>query len=111
LSLPECAVCASPERERVRVLASGELDLSTVGLLRREVDELLAVGWQDLVVDLREVTFADSAVVHLLLSVSDHVAGRDGTLSIVVEPGPVVELLTLSGVAPQLPLALPAMAR
>jgi anti-sigma B factor antagonist len=93
MSLPLFAVSAMPDRERVRVLAAGELDLSTCDALRRQIAELLNVGWRDITVDLREVTFIDTAGVHVLLA-ADRRAHDDGArLTVVAEAGPVRSLL------------------
>ena len=105
MSLVPCAVAVIPDRSRVRVVAAGELDLSTAPMLRRELDELVAVGWRDVTVDLRETTFADTSALHVLLDAHARLAGCGGTLSVMVEAGPVADLLALSGTRHALPIA------
>src|SRR5688572_1791778 len=56
-----------PDRRRVRVVPRGELDMATVDDLAAEIDELVARGFDSVVLDLRETSFLDSSGVHLLL--------------------------------------------
>jgi anti-sigma B factor antagonist len=97
LALPSLSVSVIPDRDRVRVLAVGELDLSTAELLDAQLDELFAVGWSEVTVDLREVEFMDSSGVHVLLRARQGADGTPGRLEVVVDPGPVQELLRLTG--------------
>jgi len=96
-----CDVSAFPDRDRVVAVAAGELDLSTVPLLRRQIDELLDVGWFDLRVDLREVTFMDSCGVHLLLDTHRRTRTLGGTLTVIASPGPVTGVLEPHGGRPR----------
>ena len=50
--------------------ASGELDLAAGPRLRRPADELVAAGFEQLVIDLRAVTFIDVSAVRLLLELA-----------------------------------------
>ena len=52
-----------------RVTASGEIDSSSAPQLRAELDSLLAAGARELVVDLCDVTFLDSAGLCVLAAV------------------------------------------
>jgi anti-sigma B factor antagonist len=105
VALPLLAVSAVPDRERVRVVAAGELDLSTAGELRRQIAELLDVGWRDVLVDLREVTFMDTSGVHVLIEADARARAGGVRLVVVVEPGPVRELLGLTAADRTLTLA------
>jgi anti-anti-sigma factor len=88
-----------PDRGRVIVALEGELDFSNVDAVRAALDELRAVGWQTIVVDLRELTFIDSTGLSLLLE-ADHAARRQGTTLAIVDGSPavarVLELVGLS---------------
>jgi anti-sigma B factor antagonist len=66
--LPDFTVAIHPHRGQVVVAPSGEMDLTTVGGVEREVADLRAAGFDDIVVDLRAVTFLDSSGLHLLLT-------------------------------------------
>jgi anti-anti-sigma factor len=83
-----------PERERVRLVPQGELDISTVAGLSAQVAELRDVGFSDLTVDLRHVTFMDACGVHLLLDINAGCREAGGTLR-VVATGPARRLLDL----------------
>jgi anti-anti-sigma factor len=83
-----------PERERVRVIPEGELDISTVAGLSTQVAELRQVGFSDLTVDLRRLTFMDVCGVHLLLDIDAACHEAGGTLR-VVATGPARRLLDL----------------
>jgi anti-sigma B factor antagonist len=96
-----------PERDRVVVLAQGELDVATVPRLEQEVRELRAAGSASIVLDLRELTFMDSTGVRLLLQF-DAEARSDGfSFAILDCEGPVRRVLTLTGVAHRLAHAQP----
>jgi anti-sigma B factor antagonist len=105
VSLPLLAVSAVPDRERVRVLVAGELDLATVGDVRDQIAELLDVGWRDVLIDLREVTFIDTSGVHVLLDADQRARAEGVRLAVVVEAGPVRELLRITATDQILTLA------
>jgi anti-sigma B factor antagonist len=103
--LPQLAVTAVPDRDRVRVLAAGELDLATAGTLSDQIAELLDVGWARMLIDLRELTFMDTSGVHVLLDANRRARAEDVELVVVVAPGPVREPLRLTAADRTLPLA------
>jgi anti-anti-sigma factor len=83
-----------PERERVRLVPQGELDIGTVAGLSTRVAELRNVGFSDLTVDLRHLTFMDACGVHLLLDIDADCREAGGTLR-VLATGPARRLLDL----------------
>ncbi len=86
-----------PDRERVLVLLGGELDLATVDFVRQELEALRSAGWQQLVLDLSEVSFMDLAGVRLLLSAFEQ-SDRAGSLFRVRGASPQVRrILELTG--------------
>jgi anti-anti-sigma factor len=95
---PVFDVAVHPHRSRVRVAASGELDLSTCEVLRAQLDELWASGWTDVVVDLREVTFMDSTRRARPDRQPPAGSTRRAALSIIDGADPVSRVLQLSGV-------------
>jgi anti-sigma B factor antagonist len=105
LALPLLAVSALPDRDRVHILVAGELDLATAGGLRDQIAELLDVGWRDVLVDLREVAFMDTSGVHVLLDADERARAEGVRLAVIVEPGPVRELLRLTATDQILTLA------
>jgi anti-anti-sigma factor len=89
---PTCQVI--PERERVRVIPEGELDISTVAELGTRVGELRQVGFSDITIDLRRLTFMDACGVHLLQDIDADCREAGGMLR-VVATGPARRLLDL----------------
>jgi anti-sigma B factor antagonist len=80
---PEFFCHVQPDRERVIVALGGELDLAAAPQLEATVDELLDVGFGCIVVDLRPLTFLDSAGVHTLISTAESAERRGCGLSLV----------------------------
>jgi anti-anti-sigma factor len=70
-SPPAFEVVVHAEREAVRVAASGELDFATIDRLRDEAEELIAAGFQSVIIDLRGLTRIDRAGLHLLDRLAD----------------------------------------
>jgi anti-sigma B factor antagonist len=97
-----------PERDVVRVVPIGELDLATVPELAGQLQELRDVGFQRLVLDLRRLEFIDSTGLHLIVKL-DRDARREGHEFAVI-PGPpaVQRLFDLTGVAEHVHLHSPA---
>ncbi len=87
--------------DHVRVRASGELDLET----GRGLEETLSEQRRDrdVLLDLREVGFVDSAGLRALLGLRQH-AARDGWWMTVVPSEPLRRLLTMTGTAGQFDL-------
>ena len=57
-----------PERDAVRVVPAGELDLATAELLERQLHELRDAGFDHVVLDLRELTFIDSSGIRVVVA-------------------------------------------
>jgi anti-sigma B factor antagonist len=94
--IPDFRVEIEPEREHVRVIPHGELDLVTVEVLQAQIDELRSSGIAQIVLDLRQLSFMDSTGLRLLLTL-DAAARSDGfDFSIVDRKGPVRRLLELT---------------
>jgi anti-anti-sigma factor len=86
-TIPEPFRCdVFPERERVRVAPAGELDIATAPLLESTIRELLASGFDHLVVDLAALNFIDSTGLQLILSLQ--AAAEDGGYRLRLKPGP-----------------------
>jgi anti-sigma B factor antagonist len=81
-----------PDRDSVVVAAGGELDLATSDVLRDALQELRDSGWRNFALDLRDVTFMDSAGVHAVVELLD-AARRDGGEVAVVRSSPAVDRL------------------
>jgi hypothetical protein len=61
---PEFFCDVRPDRERVVVRVGGGFDLAVAPHVAATVDELLDAGFARIVIDLRELSFLDSAGVH-----------------------------------------------
>ena len=98
-------VDVQPERDVVRVVPVGELELSTVGAVEEQVAELRAAGFRRVVLDLRELTFMDTTGLKLVLTLAD-AAREDGLeLGLVQGPPAVQRVFELCGVLERLPFA------
>ena len=86
-------------REWTIVTIAGDLDLQALPLFRR----LVHADTRLLVLDLRRVTFMDACGLELLLRTQREALHADGCLRLVAPSRKVSRLLTLTGVAAQLP--------
>jgi anti-sigma B factor antagonist len=83
---------------------AGELDVAAERRVRAWLEEHASAHGDAVTLDLRAVTFADSAGLRALIN-ADAAARRDGwTLRIVVVDGPVRETLAVSGLESMLPV-------
>ena len=96
-----------PARAAVHVRPVGELDLETVPIVDAELADLWAVGFTELVLDLREVCFLDSTGVHLLVTWT--AACEAAGIAFRVIPGPPVvrRVIELTGLSDRLPFTSP----
>jgi len=83
-----------PDRRRVVIVPHGELDLDTVPEVATAVDELIARGFDALVVDLRATSFMDSSGVHLLIQCAQR---TDARITVIDGPPAVSRVFDLSG--------------
>ena len=105
LDLPRFIVDIQPDRSRVRVAVRGELDVATVAEVQRAIDELRDAGWDDIVVDVADMSFIDSAGLAVLIA-ADRRAGREGwRLTVANGRGALDRLMELSGPWTALPRA------
>lgn len=80
------SISVVPDRDRVAVVPSGELDIASAGTLEREVRELRQSGFTRIVVDLRAVDFMDSTGLRVLLTLHNDGECDGHVLELV--PGP-----------------------
>jgi anti-sigma B factor antagonist len=89
--------------EVVYVEPAGELDLATSATLHNRVDALMATDAQQVIIDLRRLTFIDCAGVRALLAL-DGDARRHGTqLSLIQGENPVRRIFALTATLDALP--------
>jgi anti-sigma B factor antagonist len=85
-----------PEGDRVVVRVLGELDFGVAPQVAAAVDELLDVGFTRIVIDLRDLSFLDSAGVHTLVSARRSADRRGSVLSVVRGPREVQRVFELT---------------
>ena len=84
-----------PERDRVRVIAAGELDLATSPALDEQLRELEQAGFDHIVVDLRGVSFIDCAGLQIMLGANRRARAARARFGI-IGGGKVGRLLALT---------------
>jgi len=89
-------VTTEPTEDAIVVRAAGEIDMSTVGVLRRALDRARAED-ATVLLDLSGVTFIDSNGLHLLLEASHSSAVSDWGFFVVRPSEAVRRLLQVSG--------------
>jgi anti-anti-sigma factor len=88
--------------ERIRVL--GELDLSVIGLVDREMELAEASDASGIVLDLEQLEFLDASGIRLLLHLNERSRDNDRRLRISGSGAPQVQrVLKLTGVDQLLP--------
>jgi anti-anti-sigma factor len=88
--------------EHIRVL--GEMDLSVIGLVDREMRRAEATDAERIVLDLHELEFMDASGIRLLLNASERSKSDGGRLRITRASSPQVRrVLELTGVGELLP--------
>jgi anti-anti-sigma factor len=92
-----------PERERVRVLLLGELDLATVPTARETVRELLESGFGWIVVDFSGLGFIDSSGLHFAHQIACETAAAGVRCTFVPGPPAVQRVFEVTGLEPTLP--------
>ena len=93
-----------PDRERVVVAPRGDLDIATVARVSDEMDALVAVGFDDLVLDLRGVTFMGVAGLRLAITQARR---PDARVRLIDGAWAVARIFDLAGVREELPFLSP----
>ncbi len=87
---PPFDVSVVPARREVAVVPRGDLDLSTVEPVGREVRELREAGFEEVVLDLGCIDFIDLSGLRLLIALRSD-AQRDGHILRLVPGRPEVQ--------------------
>jgi anti-sigma B factor antagonist len=93
----------SPAGAVVTVAVAGELDLATAPELLNRVTDLIEAGHHRVVLDLRELTFCDSAGLSVLARIRKRVAQFDGALTLARPTSIVRSVLELTGMTEVIP--------
>jgi anti-anti-sigma factor len=86
-----------PERDAVRVVPVGELDLATSPLLERELLELRSSGFDRVVLDMRRLSFIDSSGMRVVVAEHRFADTADREFSLISGPPAVQRVLELCG--------------
>lgn len=79
------------------LVLSGELDLASTSSFEQRVDELLAAGTDQLVIDLSALTFCDSVGLNGLVRAKNRCEQRGGSLRVAGTRGQVAHVIGISG--------------
>jgi anti-anti-sigma factor len=93
---------STPGREPVTLELAGELEISSVAAARTRLVALELAAGDQLVLDLRAVTFIDSTGVRLILQAREHARRRRAGFMLLCGEGEVLRVLALSGLVDQL---------
>ena len=101
---PTLRVQIEPSDRSATIRLIGELDIATVDRFEARSDELMAEGFDHLVLDLRELTFMDSSGLRAIVKL--HCIARGSVrLQIVDGPDHVQRVFTVTGLRRVLPFA------
>jgi anti-sigma B factor antagonist len=107
---PASASCDTAADGTKVVTLDGEFDLANAPAVGHRLEDLLADGGGDVIVDLRGVCFLDSGMLRALV-IARQAAGARGRRLVVIRPNPRVwKAFTLTGVDRVIPAA-PDLAR
>ncbi|MEO8519127.1 MAG: STAS domain-containing protein [Dermatophilaceae bacterium] len=79
------------------VHVGGEIDVYTAPMLREHLDEHIAQGRHDLVVDLEQVPFMDSTGLGVLVGRLKLVRANSGTLRLVCSSERILKVFSITG--------------
>ena len=85
----------------------GEVDVVTAPKLAARLDAILRGRKGDVIIDLSDTEFLDSAGLHALLVAQRRLARRSRGLRVICEPGPVRHVIELARLAETLGLSPP----
>lgn len=89
---------------RTILAVSGEVDLASASVLRSAISAVFGAGAAELLIDLSETQFMDSAGLHLLVDTQHEASRLRRRLAIVCPRGPVRRVVDITGLAGTLPL-------
>lgn len=79
----ECSICVGKMNDVTIIELAGEIDIATVSLLAKALDDAVRHGRGPVVVDAHELTYIDSAGLQTLLSTHRKLVETGRSLSIV----------------------------
>jgi anti-sigma B factor antagonist len=93
----ELRLDSSEERDWTVLDVVGEVDLSSAPFLRTRIEELVHLGAQRLIVDLRGVGFMDSSGLSVLVACIKRMREAGGELAVACPNGSILKVFTVTG--------------
>lgn len=100
----ELTVTSRQEGARTVVSVTGEIDVYTAPSLRERLNDLVASGNYDLVVDMQGVEFLDSTGLGVLVGGLKRVRSHDGTLRLVCSQEKILKVFRITGLTKVFPI-------
>lgn len=91
------SISVVPDRSEVAVVAVGELDLDSRDQVAEAVEELWESGFDDIVIDLRQVEFIDSQGLRMLLGLRNDATENGRGVTFVPPEPPARRIFDLTG--------------
>jgi anti-sigma B factor antagonist len=104
MTLPSFDLRVVHTRRSVHIAPCGELDIATTPELEQALTDATANSVEEIVLDLRELTFMDSTGLRALAQANSRAGERGVMLSIVRGPRQIERVLEISGLGALLPL-------
>jgi anti-anti-sigma factor len=90
-------IVVTPREDRVLIAPVGDLDLSTAIPLEEEIQRLRRFGFENLVLDLRGLTFLDSSGLRLMVNARREALEEGTTFSLIDGAPRVCRVLDITG--------------
>lgn len=100
----ELSVATRREGARTIISVTGEIDVYTAPTLRDRLNELVADGEYDLVVDMAGVDFLDSTGLGVLVGALKRARSHDGTLQLVCDQEKILKVFRITGLTKVFPI-------
>src|SRR5262249_15794335 len=100
--MAELTLSSTQENGRSTIVAAGEIDLSTCQALEAELSKAIAQDSDQIVVDLREVTFMDSTGLGVLIAAHKKAQANGHAIEVRTGEGEVKRLFDLTGLGEHL---------
>jgi anti-sigma B factor antagonist len=100
----ELTVDSRQEGSRTVVVVNGEIDVYTAPSLRERLNELVAAGHHDLIVDMQGVDFLDSTGLGVLVGGLKRARALDGALQLVCGQEKILKVFRITGLTRVFPI-------
>jgi anti-sigma B factor antagonist len=100
----DLSVMSRREGTRTVISVTGEIDVYTAPTLRERLNELVARGEYDLVVDMAGVEFLDSTGLGVLVGGLKRTRSHQGTLRLVCNQEKIIKVFRITGLTKVFPI-------